>query len=137
MTLELSSLGTFTVHAGPSWRFSRGPLGTRSVSEFEGVTWESERVRARSVWANGTYRSGETIAEVHVRAMLETDDEAMLYIDYLGRFRRREMGAGGREIMSGRIETADERYDWLNATQVVGKGTLFEDTMTYELYALE
>ena len=125
MTLELTSLGTFTVHAGPSWRFAGGPLGTRSVSEFEGVTWESERVCARSVWANGTYRSGDAIVEVHVRAMLETSDAAMLYIDYVGRFRPRELAAGtGRVLMTGRFETADQRYDWLNATQVVGQGTL-------------
>ena len=138
MTLELTDLGTFAVRTGDSWRFSRGPLGGRSVSILEGATWESERVRAEAVWINGTYRSGRETAEVNVRAMLETDDGALLYIDYVGRFRPQLMGTeGGPVMMSGRVDTPDERYDWLNATQIVGKGTLSDEVMTYELYALE
>ena len=108
------------------------------MSILEGATWESDRVRAEAVWINGTYRSGRETAEVNVRAMLETDDGALLYIDYVGRFRPQLMGTeGGPVMMSGRVDTPDERYDWLNATQVVGKGTLSDEVMTYELYALE
>lgn len=139
MALELEALGTFTVHGKSerTWRFSRGPFGRRSVSEFEGAVWESDRVRAEAVWGNGTYRAGEEISEVNVRTMLETHDGALLYFDYLGRFRLQDMSAGnGYVIMTGRIETSDERYDWLNATQIVGKGAPTEGLMSYELYAL-
>lgn len=138
MTLELTGLGTLAVRTGDSWRFSRGPLGGRSVSILPGATWESERVRAEAVWINGTYRSGREIAEVNVRAMLETDDGALLYLDYFGRFRPMQMASeGGPVIMSGRVDTDDERYAWLNATQVVGKGQLADEVLGYELYALE
>ena len=138
MTLELTDLGTLAVRTGHSWRFTRGPLGGRSTSILPGATWESERVRAKAVWINGTYRSGRELAEVNVRAMLETDDGALLYLDYFGRFRPQLMASeGGPVMMAGRIETPDERYDWLNAIQVVGRGTLADDVMSYEMYALE
>ena len=138
MTLRLVPAGALVVRAGPSWRFAGGPLGTRSVSEFEGVAWEGERVRARSVWANGAYRAGPETAEVHVRAMLETGDAALIYLAYAGRFRLRGMAAGtGRVIMTGRAETADERYGWLNEAAIAGEGRLSAGRMTYDLYLLE
>ena len=96
MTLELTDLGTLAVRTGDSWRFSRGPLGGRSTSILPGATWESERVRAEAVWINGTYHSGREIAEVNVRAMLETDDGALLYLDYFGRFPPDANGVRGR-----------------------------------------
>lgn len=138
MTLRRVPAGALVVRTGPSWRFAGGPLGTRSVSEFDGVTWEGERVRARSVWANGDYRAGPEVAEVRVRAMLETGDGALIYLGYAGRFLLRELAAGtGRVIMTGRAETAGERYGWLNATQIAGEGRLSEGRMTYDLYVLE
>lgn len=136
--MELIPLGTLTAHTGKSWRITDGPLGTRSVSELPRVVWDGDRVRARSHWANGTYRSTPHTGEVQVRTMLEADDGALIYLDYVGRFLPRGLAGGsGHVMMTGRIETADERYRWLNTTQVVGKGTLSEDRMTYEVFALE
>ena len=137
MPLELAPFGTLTVHSGESWRLASGPRGARSVTSFDSLTWEAEGFRARAHWANGTYLAGPEIAEVNVRAMLETDDGALVYLDYVGRFVPAQMGSEGGPVYStGRFETADERYAWLNATQAVGKGTRSGDVLTYEMYVL-
>lgn len=142
MGLELDSLGSLIVHIAPdaSWRIPNGPLGARSTTQFREIVWESEPISARSLWGNGTYRAGPRILEVEVRAMLQTDDEELLFLQYVGRADFETHSAGVTPVMSaGRVEAPEPgRYTWLNDTQVVGKGMLdlSAGTQTYELYAL-
>ena len=143
--INVYELGKMTIYPDESWRFEGGPKGTRSVSRFKNAKWVGDGIRAESLWGNGTYTSSpEGIVEVTVRFLFETDDDALLYVDYLARFDWDEQASGvvAGPIMTGRIETNDERYAWLNKTQLIGKGS-FEDgsgstamQMQYVLYAL-
>ncbi len=68
-----------------------------------------------------------------VRVLVETDDGAHVFIQYLGRV---DTTTPGAPIYSTpRFETGDERYLWLNKIQAVGKGILAENgtTLTYEI----
>jgi hypothetical protein len=141
MPLSLAPLGTLTVHVERSWNFAQGPLGGRSCSAFREVVWEGDALSARSLWANGTYRNGPTIAEPHIRALLRDDAGVLLYLDYVARIELASHIEGrSPAMMSGRIEVDDAvaRYAWLNRTQVVGRGMLDMRAMTqtYETYAL-
>ena len=149
MGLELDPLGRLDIHATASWSIDGGPRGTRSVTNFEKVVWTGPVVSAESRWANGTYLATENVAEPQIRAYFETGDDepAGLFLEYRARF---QVDAAAREAtgqptpganpvyLAGRIETADERYAWLNATQVVGKGGFDPErlVLSYEIYSL-
>ena len=140
--LELDPMGDFVVHLAPdhSWRIPNGPLGARSTTQFREVVWTSDRLSARSVWGNGTYRAGPRVLEVEVRTMLRTTDDELIFFQYTGRAELASHSAGETPVISaGRVEAPEPgRYAWLNDTQLVGKGMLdlSAGTQAYELYAL-
>ena len=149
MGLTLKPLGRIIVDVLRSHDFDDGPKGTRSVSDFERVTWEGSVIRAQSLWANGTYTTGATqISEPEIRVLFETDDGAMIFLHYWCRLDMTRLDIQG-PLLSGRIETNDERYAWLNETHVVGDGSFSQavgpdgepqptgSRMEYEMYALE
>ena len=141
MPLQLAPMGTLTVYVERSWSFASGPLGGRSCSAFREVVWESDALSARSLWANGSYRNGPSVAEPNIRALLADRDGVLLYLDYVARIELASHIAGrSPAMMTGRIEVDDAvaRYAWLNRTQVVGRGMLDMSAMTqtYEMYAL-
>lgn len=143
--ISVLDLGTITIFPDQSWRFPGGPKGTRSVTSFKGAEWVGYGIHAKALWGNGSYTaSPEGIVEVNVRFLFKTDDDALIYLDYVARFdwEEQESGEVSGPVMTGRIETNAERYAWLNKTQVIGKGS-FEDgkgdrtmQMQYRLYAL-
>ena len=142
MGIELEPMGSLVVYIDPasSWRIPNGPLGARSTTQFRQVVWDSERIAAKSVWANGTYRAGPRVLEVEVRTMLQTDDEELIFLSYVGRADFATHSAGKTPVMSaGRVEAPEPgAYAWLNDTQLVGKGMLdlAAGTQSYEFYAL-
>lgn len=141
MRMRLDPMGTLTVHTDSSWNFADGPLGGRSCTSFREVTWESDHLTARSVWANGSYRNGPEIAEPNIRIMFRTDDDVLLYLDYVARVHLPTNVTGASpSILTGRIEVDDGNtsYAWLNRTAVVGHGVLDLNagTMTYEMGVL-
>ncbi len=151
MGLVLKPLGRIVVHVERSHEFEAGPKGTRSVSDFESVTWQGDVINARSLWANGSYTTGATgISEPEIRALFRTDDGAMIFLHYwcrvdMGKLRSQSVAG---PLLAGRIETNDERYAWLNETHVVGDGMYTQavdadgapqpsgSRMEYEMYAL-
>lgn len=138
MSLEIEPLGNFVVHIDPaqSWRIPDGPFGPRSTTQFKEAVWDSDAVRARSVWANGTYRAGPRVLEVEVRAMMKTEDEQMLFVQYVGRADFINHSTGQTPVFSaGRVEAPEPGpYAWLNDTAIVGKGFLdiTAGTQSYE-----
>ena len=112
------------------------------MSNFREIVWKGEDINARSKWANGCYVENAGVTEVEVRAMFETDDDALIYMQYIARvdLAKAMQGAGWISALSaGQCETSDERYAWLNFTQLVGGGRLDLDPpkLTYEIYSLE
>ncbi len=140
--LELDPMGTFVVYLTPdhSWRIPEGPLGARSTTQFREIVWECDRLSARSVWGNGTYRAGPRLLEVEVRTMLRTTDGELIFFQYVGRADFESHSAGDTPVISaGRVEAPEPGpHAWLNDTQLVGKGMLdlTAGTQSYELYAL-
>jgi hypothetical protein len=61
--------------------------------------------------------------QLDVRATMETDDGALIYIQYNGRC---DLSGGfeaaGPVYAAPRFETGDPRYAWLNKVQAVQKG---------------
>ena len=88
----------------------------RADARFEG-----ERLSGR---AKGTANADwltighDGTAALDVRALLETDDGALVFIQYTGRLHLAEQTTYATPL----FETGDDRYTWLNQVQAVGKG---------------
>ena len=111
------------------------PVGNRLIFEVEDAWIEGERLNAKmkgqstadwfSIDANG-------VGTIDVRGLCETDDGALVFIQYMGRV---DTAVPDAPIYTApRFDTGDERYRWLTAIQAVGKGRLEGSRLTYELY---
>lgn len=139
MALELIPLCNVRATLSP---LMVGPTssGTRVVYEVIEGEITGDRIRAKSVSAGADWIliGPEATGMLDVRFTAETDDGAVVYIQYNGRTDVSN-GAGAAPIyVAPRFETGDERYAWLNKIQAVGKGTLDAEAnvVTYEWYEL-
>ena len=75
-------------------------------------------------------------ALLDIRLTLETDDGALIYVEYQGRrdFSRVYQGFDAPVYIAPRFETSDERYSWLNKIQAIGKGVVDGGSRIYEIY---
>ena len=136
MTIELVPLCTTTVHLRRPFVLSRTPSGDRFIFEVESGRSEGERLSGKLVGqstADWMTIGPDGTGTLDVRALMETDDGALVFLQYSGRVNV-AAGIDAPLYISPRFETGDDRYRWLNTTQAVGKGATDGTTLTYELY---
>jgi len=86
---------------------------------------EGPRLRARmrgTAAADWGSRAADGTVQLDVRATLETDDGALIFVQHNGRCDFSDPGAPGPVYTTPRFETGDERYAWLNRVQAVMRG---------------
>jgi hypothetical protein len=138
MTLELIPLCTVAVTLRDPIAVGDGPAGLRLIYEVAEATVRGDRINGRMIgqasadWLTIT----GTTASLDVRATFETDDGAILLVQYTGRSDLTQGPAGAPIYVAPRFETGDERYAWLNSIQAAGKGVLDGSQLTYEWYEL-
>ena len=139
--LKLHPLGTLVLHPVESWRGQPGPISQRSASLIGKCSWDCERFNLTATNAFGTYWEGPDAAQVSVRTVFKDVDGVFLFLEYLARNHMPTHSTGQTPgYLAGQVDTdpANEKYAWLNRTQVVGRGMLTYDPLvqTYEMYAL-
>lgn len=131
-SLPVEHLFTFTATVAVSGLLANGPHGTRLVVNASPGTVAGPKVNGTVQGPSGdwvTVRPNGSLS-LDVRALIETDDGAMILMSYKG-----TSPDGGTTIRSAPLfETGDERYAWLNAVQAVGKGQLDGTALHYEWY---
>ena len=137
---ELVPIGTMTAVMGASHLVRRGPMGTLVVAEVADATWAGDRVNATLAspaaadWL--TMGPDRTYGTLDVRLTFETDDDAIIHVEYQGRI---DLGTG-KAVSAPLFQTGAEQYDWLNRIQAVGIGQNAPATddapgqIVYELY---
>ncbi len=136
MTIELVPLATFEVTGGAVIAVGAGPAGNRQVMEVTGFNSTGGRLSAHlkgAACADWATISPEGVVSLDVRATLETDDGAIIYVSYQGRANVAD-GLGAAVYCAPLFETADPRYLWLNTIQAVGKGAFADGVLRYEWY---
>ena len=136
--LELVPLGTMTALLRPPFVLDGTPAGGRWIFEVAEGAIEGDRVRGSlkgRAAADWLVVGPDGTGTLDVRALFETDDGALVFVQYHGRLDLSD-GPGAPVYATPRFETGDERYRWLNRIQAVGKGRLDGPTLTYELYEL-
>ncbi len=82
-------------------------------------------------------RGADGAVQLDVRATLETDDGALIFVQYNGRWDYSDPAAPGPVFTTPRFETGDKRYAWLNKVQAVMKGRSDgRSLIAYHLYEL-
>jgi hypothetical protein len=134
MSIELVPLCTFTGNTGTNFDLGKTPAGRRIIFQVTDGRVTGERLSGQQVgqidgdWL--TIGSGG-VGTLDVRLLIETDDGALVLIQYHGRVDATDPHAP--VYSAPRFETGDERYQWLNRIQAVGKGTRDGDILTYEV----
>jgi hypothetical protein len=136
MTIELVPLCTLTAVLRRPYVLGKTPVGARWIFEVESGKADGDRLQATlKGQANGDWLmvGPDGTGTLDVRALMETDDGALIFMHYTG---RTDMSAGpGKPLFSApQFETSDDRYRWLNAVQAVGKGSFDGSTLVYEVY---
>ena len=126
-----------------------GPFGTRGLAVVTGGSFEGPRLKG-TLWAGVAdwwLRGPDEVLRLDVRATFETDDGALIYVQYYG-VNRPVAGRpaaqpgetseyGDRYFMtSPRFETGDDRYTWLNGLVCVAEGKRTEQGVGYRVYTV-
>ena len=129
------------------------PVGQRVIFPVgPGGTFEGPKMKGKVLPLGGDFAliGGNTCLNLDVRAALETDDGARIYMTYVGRvnvepvadrfFDDAKRGTIKPEELYFRIaptyETADERYEWLNRIVAVGVGQFTDTGVRYSVYQI-
>ncbi|MDA2894928.1 DUF3237 domain-containing protein [Mycolicibacterium sp. BiH015] len=129
---ELRPLCRVVYEIGEPISVSSGATGDRTVGEITSARFEGERLRASlkgvaaADWAF-VEPSGRVL--VDARLTIETDDGAVILVNYLGRMDART----GVVYSSMYFETGDDRYEWLTRVLGVAKGSARGSTVEYDV----
>jgi hypothetical protein len=117
-----------------------GPTGTRMFFEVTGEgRLEGERIKARVLTGGGDWllMGSDGRGRLDVRAQIETDDGAVVYVEYHGILELNDAVQHAMATASGtdfgdqyfrttpRFHTGDERYAWLNESVFVAEGRVY------------
>jgi hypothetical protein len=126
------------------------PFGTRFIADVSGGHFEGDRLRGTIQPSGGDWLliDAEGIGHIDVRLTLETDDGALIYVQYYGVLVMNEQvksaltqngttDYGDTYFMTNpRYETADKRYKWLNRIMSVAEGRLAPGAAEYQVFEL-
>jgi hypothetical protein len=135
----------------PATDVGAGPSGVRQIHDLASGSFEGPKLRGRVLPSGADWLlvGADGVGRLDVRATLETDDGAYIYVQYPGVLVMndavRRAVAGGMEMRFGeaymmtqpRFETGDARYAWLNSLVAVGQGRLLPGGVEYRVYAVE
>ena len=137
MSIQLVPLGTMVGELRRPFVLQGTPVGDRMIFEVASGSITGDRLNAKLVGNSGgdwLVAGPDGTGTLDVRMVWETDDGALVFVQYHGRV---DVSQGGSAPVycAPRFETGDERYLWLNKIQAVGKGTLSDNgsTLTYEI----
>jgi hypothetical protein len=132
----------------PAYVVGSVPLGQRMISEVAGGTFKGERLEGTLVGpaADWVLLGADGIGHVDVRITLKTTDDALIYMQYLGKLVfNASVGAAlaqgkGTEfgdtyfMTQPRFETGSPDYAWLNSVVAVAEGRLVENGVEYNVF---
>lgn len=142
MSIELIPLCNITVTAVVAADLGIAPSGHRLMITIREAVMEGELVQAHlkdgAVAGGWMIIGAEGTGLLDIRLMMETDDGALIYVEYQGRrdFSQVLEGKEAPVYIAPRFETSDIRYSWLNKIQAVAKGMVAGGSRVFEVYEI-
>lgn len=148
--MKLELLMEYTVDLQqPIRNTGAGPFGTRGLAVVTGGSFAEPRLKGKICAGGGDWwlRSPDGVLRLDARVSFETDDGALIYVQYFGVLRSdggRSLAQPGETSQYGdayfmttpRFETGDERYAWLNGLVCVAKGKRTAQGVGDRVYAV-
>lgn len=149
--MKLEPLLTYYANLGTALEVGDGPFGKRMIFEVHGGEFKGEKLNGKirdASCADWMTISEQGYGHLDVRATFETDDNAIIYVQYTGVI---ELTSGIMATLSGegetqfgeqnfftnpRMQTGDPRYNWVNNLFCVARGRLLPGRVEYEVYQL-
>ena len=142
---------TFRAELRDAVDIGAGPAGARQIFDVTGGSFEGPRMKGRVLpsGADWLVMGSDGTGRLDVRATLQTDDGANIYVQYYGVVHLDEKVmtalASGEAMEFGdtyfftapRFETGDERYAWLNKIVAVGQGRMLPNAVEYRLFEVQ
>jgi len=142
--VDTTPLFDMVADLGPRFDVGRGPLGRRVLDRVREGWFEGPRLRGEVLPGSGDWAlfRADGVMVVDARAILRTDDGALISMTYLGRAvvpedvrahmadvdTRHEVDPDQYYFRATPLfETGSSRYDWLNNIVAIAKGYLVEN----------
>jgi hypothetical protein len=151
-SLRLSHELTMRIGVVPPLFMGAGPLGMRVVGGITTGTVRGERVNGTMAGPGADWMlvGPDGYGRADVRAQIQTDDGALIYVRYEGLL---EFNAVVSSALidptaetswddqyfrtTPHFETGDSRYAWLNRTTFVARGRVVAEGIEYEVFRVE
>ena len=125
-----------------------GPFGTRQLFEVRGGDFEGPRLTGKVLPSGGDWMllGTDGVGRLDVRFMLETTDEALIYMQFTGVLEVNDKitaAASGQHesefgdsyfVVQPRFETGDVRYAWLNRCVGLAEGRVGRNKVWYRAF---
>lgn len=151
LALNTAFLCTLEAELRPSTVVGQTPHGQRVIADVSGGKVTGERLSGRVLPSGGDWFviGPDGNGRVDVRAAIELDDGAVVYVTYQGRLNIPAdvaAAAFNRETVetvdparyyfrtAPLFETASEKYAWLNGILAIGVGRLTGAGVAYSIY---
>jgi hypothetical protein len=137
--MDLTPFASLTLTTGSEGLHMLGstPAGTRIIQEIQGAELVGDRIKASLLGtANADWLAITEggVAIFDIRLTLKTDDDAVIYLAYAGRADWSEGLGRGPIYVGAEFEAGDERYRWLNALHLFGKGGVADGGVRYDFF---
>jgi hypothetical protein len=147
---RLDFLYTITAELAAPIAIGECPHGNRQIVPVTGGSFEGPHLKGTVLAGGGDWLlvRPDGVGELDVRATLQTDDGALVYVTYRGYLSRiMELiprWAAGEEIpreeyyfaVTPYFETGAPQYAWLQQTIAIGIGQLVRGAVAYDVYAV-
>ena len=148
---KLEFLYTLTAELGAPTSIGDTPRGNRLIVPVSGGSIEGPRLSGKIHPGGGDWLliRADGVGELDVRATVETNDGALIYMSYRGYLTNvpnlLPRWSQGEEIPRGEYyfaatpyyESSDARYAWLQQTVVVAVGELIRGGVRYNVFAVQ
>jgi len=145
--MKLEYLMTYHADLKEPQEIGTAQFGSRAIYDVTGGAFEGPGLKGKLLASGGDWIliDNDCVGRLDVRATFETDDGALIYLQYFGVIvidpdvpaATQETQYGDTYFMTQpRFETGDERYSWLNNIVVVGEGRTLPNAVEYKLYQL-
>lgn len=150
-TPQLKHVCDMTVELSPIQEIGKGRAGTRRIIPIVGGTVSGPKINGRLLNVGADWQTifEDGLAELDTRYAMQTDDGAIIEIINYG-YRHGDAAvmaavARGEDVSpdkyymrtQARLETGDERYDWVNKTLFVGTGARLKQSVVMSLFAIK
>jgi hypothetical protein len=139
--MELRPFGTLTIQTDPDGLYMLSPtsVGLRIIQEFASVDFDGKRLRGTMIAKAGAdwlTVDDALRATIDIRLLLETDDGAHVFVTMEGRADWQGRLGQGPIYCSPRLESGDERYQWVNVVPLVSKGVVTGRSVAHEFFEM-